>query len=50
MVDKKMEDTEEIEELANNQTFKRYIFMWSGQLFHVHVAYGVLDSYSRSAC
>ena len=35
MVDKKMEDTEEIEELANNQTFKRYIFMWSGQLFSI---------------
>ena len=35
MVDKKMEDTEEIEELVNNQTFKRYIFMWSGQLFSI---------------
>ena len=35
MVDKKMEDTEEIEGLANSKTFKRYIFMWSGQLFSI---------------
>ncbi len=32
MVDKKMEDTEGI---ANSQTFRRYIFMWSGQLFSI---------------
>lgn len=35
MVDKKMEDTEEIAEFANSKTFKRYIFMWSGQLFSI---------------
>ena len=30
-----MEDTEEIEGIANSQTFRRYVFMWSGQLFSI---------------
>jgi len=30
-----MEDTGEIEGIANSQTFRRYVFMWSGQLFSI---------------